>query len=93
MGQYQLHFAPGYSHKQLLCLITELYQGVPEPFEVFRCRSDTTREELNLFIERIRHHPLPYLVIYVNKLPFKQQEVSQWVWLSFTPPTTPDVFA
>ena len=59
-----------------MCLITELYEGVPEPFEVFRCRPNTTHEELNLFIERIRHHTLPYLVLHIDKLPFKLQEVS-----------------
>ena len=73
---YQLHYAPGYTHSQILRLICELYEGVPECFEVFRCRPTTTHEELNLFMERVRHHPLSYLILQVNKLPFKLQEVS-----------------
>lgn len=72
---YQLHHCLGYSHVQLIRLITELYEGVPEPFEVFRCSSRTTQEELHLFIERLRHHSLTYLILEVNKLPFKLQEV------------------
>ena len=34
------------------------------------------KEELTLFIERMRHYHLPYLVLQVNQLPFKLQEVS-----------------
>ena len=75
LGMYQLHYAPGYTQSQLLCLITELFDGVPEPFEVFYCRPTTTREELKMFMERVKHHPLPYLILQVNKLPFKLQEV------------------
>ena len=78
IGSYQLHYTPGYSQSQIICLITDLYKGVPECFEVFHCRPSTTKEELHLFMERIKHHPLPYLVLEVNKLSFSLQEVHKY---------------
>ena len=75
IDSYQLHYAPGYSQSQIICLITELFEGVPECFEVFHCKSSTTKEELYLFMERIEQHPLHYLVLEVNKLSFSLQEV------------------
>ena len=73
--RYQLHFCCNYTPSQLMRMIVEIYQGVPEGFAVFHCHPTTSAEELNLFIERIRHHRLPYLVLLVNQLPFKLQEV------------------
>ena len=61
---------------QIIRMIIDIYQGVPEGFAVFHCRSTTSAEELTLFIERMRHYHLPYLVLQVNQLPFKLQEVS-----------------
>ena len=74
-GTYQLHYAPGYTQSQLLRLITEIYDGVPESFEVFYCHPLTAQEELKMFMERVKYHPLPYLILQVNKLPFNLQEV------------------
>ena len=85
-GTYQLHYAPGYTQSQLLRLITEIYDGVPESFEVFYCHPLTTQEEVKMFMERVNYHPLPYLVLQVNKLPFNFQEVCKMyhsVCLSF----------
>ena len=85
-GIYQLHYAPGYTQSQLLRLVTEIYDGVPESFEVFYCHPLTTQEELKMFMERVKYHPLPYLVLQVNKLPFNLQEVCKMyhsVCLSF----------
>ena len=73
-----LHHAPKYSQSQLLRLIVSIYGGVPESFEVFRCRASTTQEELSLFLERVERRPLRYLILEVNKLPFRLQEVSCW---------------
>ena len=85
-GIYQLHYAPRYTQSQLLRLIAEIYDGVPESFEVFYCHPLTTQEELKMFMERIEYHPLPYLLLQVNKLPFNLQEVCKMhhsVCLSF----------
>ena len=75
-NRYQLHYGPSYDSSQIIRMIIEIYHGVPEGFTVFHCRSTTSAEELTLFIERMRHYHLPYLVLLVNQLPFKLQEVS-----------------
>ena len=70
-----LHYAPKYSQAELVRLIVSIYGGVPESFEVFHCRPTSTEEELSLFLERVAKQPLRYLVLEVNKLPFRLQEV------------------
>ena len=70
-----LHHCPGYSQAQLIRLIVSIYDGVPEAFEVFHCRPSSTEEELGLFLKRAAKHPLQYLVLEVNRLPFRLQEV------------------
>ena len=73
-----LHYCPGYSQAQLICLIISIYGGVPEPFEVFRCHPMSTEEELSLFLKRVTKHQLQYLILEVNRLPFKLQEVCMY---------------
>ena len=75
-GNQFLHHAPKYQQSQLVRLIIGIYGGVPESFEVFHCRASTTQEELGLFLERVEKQPLRYLILEVNKLPFRLQEVS-----------------
>ena len=70
-----LHFCPSYTQDRLIRVIVGLYSGVPESFEVFHCRSNTTEGELNLFLKRAAKFPLQYLILEVNKLPYKLQEV------------------
>lgn len=78
---FQLHYAPGYSQLDIIRLITHLYKGVPECFEVLQCSPTTTAEELSMFMERVKYHPLPYLVLLVNELPYKLQEVHYYTIL------------
>ena len=90
LGMYQLHYVPDYTQSQLLRMITEIYEGVPEPFEVFYCHSITTQEEISCFMERVKHYPLSYLILNVNKLSFKLQEVCKmcpFVLSCIQPPT------
>ena len=70
-----LHYCPGYSQIQLIRLVISIYDGVPEAFEVFHCSPSSTKEELGLFLKRAAKHPLHYLVLEVNRLSFKVQEV------------------
>ena len=70
-----LHCFPGYSQAQLIRLIVSIYDGVPETFEVFRCHPSSTKEELSLFLKQVSKHPLQYLILEVNRLSFKLQEV------------------
>ena len=73
-----LHYCPGCSQAQLIHLIISIYDGVPESFEVFRCHSSSSKEELSLFLKRMAKHPLQYLILEINQLSFKLQEVSSW---------------
>ena len=70
-----LHYCPKYSQLQLICLIVSIYNGVPEAFEVFHCHPSSTEEEIRLFLKRVAKHPLQYLILEVNLLPFRLQEV------------------
>ena len=70
-----LHYCPNYSQAALIQIIVSIYDGVPESFEVFRCRPSSTEEELSLFLKRAAKHPLQFLLLHVNLLPFKLQEV------------------
>ena len=71
-----LHYCPNYTQAELIQLIVSIYNGVPESLEVFRCRPSSTAEELSLFLKRVAKLPLQYLMLDVNHLPFKLQEVS-----------------
>ncbi len=74
-----LHYCPRHSHSQLIQMIIGICSGVPEAFEVFRCRPSTTESELMLFLKKVARHSLRSIVLEVNKLPFKLQEVGT-VW-------------
>ena len=71
----QLHYCPNYSQSQLIQTIVGICKGVPEAFELFHCQPSTTEEELSLFLKRAARHSLRSIVLEVNKLPFKLQEV------------------
>ncbi len=81
-----LYFCPTYSHASRLCFILEVFSRIPEPYQVLRCQATTSEEELELFLKRAQTQTNHYLVLNVNKLPFKLQEVSGercdigWVW-------------
>ena len=70
-----LHYCPRYSQAQLICQILSIYNGVPEAFEVFRCHPLSTEDQLSLFLNRVSKHSLQCLILEVNQLPFKLQEV------------------
>ena len=72
-----LYFCPTYSQTDFLCLILNLFSGIPESYQVLRCQATTTEEELGLFLKRVEKHRAHYLMLDVNKLPFKLQEVSE----------------
>ena len=70
----------GFTQSQLLQLIISIYGGVPEAFEVYHCRPTSTEEELRMFMNprRATKRPFQYLILEVNKLPYRLQEVSMW---------------
>lgn len=70
-----LYLCPTYSPMDILCLILTIFEGVPESYEVLRCHIVTTEEELDLFLKRVKKQNAHYLVLNINELPFKLQEV------------------
>ena len=71
-----LHSAPDFSREELISLVTKIYDGrLPWPFEFFRCHKNTTMHQLKLFITRANNHPLTFVILGVNLLPIKLQEV------------------
>ena len=65
-----------YSQMQLLCLVLKIiFTEIPNTRNVLRCRTTTMEEELCLFLTRAKKKHSKYLVLNVNKLPFKLQEV------------------
>ena len=71
-----LHSCPGFTQNELIPMILSIFDGVPEPFQIFRCQSSSTQEELDLFLQRAAKFPITHLILEVNKLPFQLQEVS-----------------
>lgn len=77
-----LHSCPGFTQGQLIQMVIEICSGIPEAFEVFHCHPTTTEREMNLFLNRTVKHGLRSLVLEVNRLPFKLQEVRVFqLWL------------
>ena len=70
-----LYLCPNYSQTDLQYLILSIFSGTPEAWQMLRCHSTTTEEELILFLKRAEKHHTHYLLLDVNKLPFKLQEV------------------
>jgi hypothetical protein len=70
-----LYSCPNYSQMDFLCLVLNIFTGIPETYQVLRCQVTTTEEQLNLFLKRMEIHHAHYLVLNVNELPFKLQEV------------------
>ena len=75
-----LFFCPSYSHASRLCFILEVFACIPEAYQVLRCQATTSEEELELFLKRAQTQMNHYLVLDVNKLPFKLQEVRNGSW-------------
>ena len=71
-----LHSCPGFTQNELIPLILSIFDGIPEPFQMFRCQSSSTQEELDLFLQRAAKFAIPHLILEVNRLPFQLQEVS-----------------
>ena len=71
-----LHSCPGFTQNKLIPMILSIFDGAPEPFQIFRCQPLSTLEELDLFLQRAAKFPITHLILEVNKLPFQLQEVN-----------------
>ena len=70
-----LYFCSSYSNANCLRFILEIFSKIPEAYQVLRCQTTTSEEELELFLKRALTQPNYYLLLDINKLPFKLQEV------------------
>ena len=70
-----LHICPGFTQQNLITLMLNIFGGVPEPFQIFRCQSSSKIGELDLFLKRATQFPVPHLILEVNKLTVDLQEV------------------
>ena len=71
-----LHSALNFSQGQVISVIVSIYDGrLPQPYEFFRCHENTSLHQLKLFLTRAINHPLTFMILGVNLLPVKLQEV------------------
>ena len=71
-----LYSCINWSQMDLQCLILRIFKAVPRSYQILRCQATTTEEELKLFLKRIEKHCSDYIMLDINKLPLKLQEVS-----------------
>ena len=70
-----LYSCPTYTQIDLICLILSIFSRIPNTCKILHCKVSTTDEELGLFLKRVEKYHAEYLMLDVNKLPFKLQEV------------------
>lgn len=71
-----LHYASNFSHFDLIRLIIRIYEGLPQPYEILHCNHQTSEEEISLFMKRALKYPRQYMMLEVDKLTYRIQEVS-----------------
>ena len=71
-----LHSVHNFTPLQMFKLIFTVFDSVPNSFQLLQCSSNTSRQQLDLFFDRLMHwKQFHYLVIGVNYLPNELQEV------------------
>jgi len=71
-----VHIGTEYNQNQLIRLILKIFQGVPPPYSILSCRFSTNEEDIKLFMERTRAFPGHYLILNVNQLSYRLQEIT-----------------
>lgn len=72
-----LHYCQNFSQIDLILTIFRIYnRGIPKSYQVFRCQSSSTEEEISQFMRRATKYPQGYLFLEVNCLPYEIQGVS-----------------
>ncbi len=74
----KLYFASGYSQRQLLPIISHVYKGnkdIIQPHLILICGPDTTEKRLDQFFKRAKGVISTYMIVGVNNLSSKLQEV------------------
>ena len=64
-----------YSQSNLVSFILDHFNSIPAAYHIMRCNGSTTKEDLSLFLKRVEMQPNKYMMLNVDLLPFKLQEV------------------
>ncbi len=67
-----------FSQGELLGTILEIFSDIPYAFQIMRCQSTTSLEELSLFLKRLQTIKGDYIIIDANKLSFLLQVCSTY---------------
>ena len=70
-----LHQCHKFSPKQLIAYLVSINEQIPQPYEIFHCRSGISECDVKLFFQRMTFFPRHYYFLEVNKLTSKLQEV------------------
>ncbi len=77
-SSFQMYTAIDFTNMELIRLIFWIFGNeFPHPFQLFRCSSSSTKDDLELLFQRINKYPdFKYLIFGVNKLLMEVQQVS-----------------
>ena len=74
--RFDLHYLPNFTHKQQVQFLCNLFEKIPFSFQLLRCTSTTTNEEVQLFFQRIVLFPRHmYVILNTSLLVSDIQEV------------------
>lgn len=74
---FQLYTAISFTNMELVCLIFYIFGNkFPLPFQLLQCSTSCTKEDLQLFFERVDKYPeYKYLLLGINHLSMEVQQV------------------
>ena len=75
-SNFTLFTAYNFSNLNIVCAIYDVFDGLPNSFQLLRCCNSTRSEDIKLFFDRVNNFPkLRYLILGVNRLTSKVQQV------------------
>ena len=86
---FVIHSLHDFNTREVLQVVFYIFSGtIPAPFQILRCSDTTTKSELELFFARVKYWPEhQYLIIGVNRLSSKLQEVLTNTAICFSCPS------
>ena len=70
-----VHECHNYDSEQLIKYLFMLYERIPESYEILSCTPHTTKDDIELFFQRIEYFPRHYSLLKVDELSSSLQEV------------------
>ena len=75
-SNFTLFTAYNFSNLNIVCAIYDVFDGLPNSFQLLRCCNLTRSEDIKLFFDRVYCFPkLRYLILGVNRLTSEVQQV------------------